>query len=110
MRDGTLLRRHLHNRGHKRRSQFVRHRRSAPEDHRGRGWTHRDDGALKSLGCQTRTYSDRPGHGDEAGDLIGQDRDVLARHALMQAQGQQVRHVELATMVQSKVCVKWSPK
>jgi len=84
MRDGTQLRRHLPSRGHQRRSQFVRHRRSGPEDHRDRGWMHRDDGAIESLGSQIRTSCDRPGGGDEIGGLVLEDGDVPPGGPLMQ--------------------------
>ena len=46
---------------------------------------HRADGAFKSLGCQIRTYCDRPGGGDEIRGLVREYRNVLAGHPLLQS-------------------------
>ena len=45
---------------------------------------HRADGAIQSLGCQTRTYCDRHGRGDEIRGLVWEYRDVPPCGALMQ--------------------------
>ena len=45
---------------------------------------HRADGAIKSLGCQTGTYCDRHGRGDEIRGLDWEYRDVPPCGALMQ--------------------------
>ena len=46
---------------------------------------HRADGAIQSLGCQTRTYCDRHGRGDEIRGLVREYRDVLPGRPLLQS-------------------------